>query len=74
MREGLSEREAPFVDGQVVAEDNAGDFVWRLRIVLNRTANEVEPLLMMTQQLVDAAVEVVEDGTVAGEATSTARP
>src|SRR3712207_9514084 len=65
--QGLGEREAPLADGDSPAEDHAGDLIRRLRAVFQDGAHDVEAFGVVGGYLVDAPVEIVEDGAMAGE-------
>jgi hypothetical protein len=59
MSEGLRQREAPLIERESVAEDDPGDGEGGLRFVAKSTVHEIETLLMVQEEFVDAPVEVV---------------
>src|SRR5215211_4125269 len=67
MGEGFGERETSLVEGEGPAEDDAGDLVRGSWAVFDNAPHRLKTFLMVEDQLSDSAVQVVKDGSVAGE-------
>jgi len=65
--EGLGQREAALVEREAIAEDLARNVERCLRCLLYLPQHKLQPLLMVAQELVHTAAQVVEEWAVPRE-------